>query len=658
MSRMRGAFWAVACVLLASIAWFVMRSSARTGAPAAARTETATAAEARTEVALAGESAPAGSRSEPPPPAAAAPSTSAPTSARLCVRSAVALPLAFAELELADAKWQALELDHGCCKWPDEIALPRRIRAPGHAPALVSTQSGEIVLEPDALLVLAAPELRTCTSVIRVHDPFSKELEKPRADLDRACVSGFRSDNEWLVAVSHDLITAALMKPDLVVALLWRDHRRADVHFDVVAGARARWDVPCNDIAPTAPLRVRIERTADQRAGEVTLKLVQAEAASREMHEARFDEGRVVFYPRDSAWIDPMRIAAGSSELELASLPTGMRFVLAARDMATSAYGRIEFVHDGSARIVKLGAAFVLSGRLVADDGGSPVTKVDLSWSFRDERARIPNWHGWRRDLDLDPSGSFETRGPEHELVARDALLEPPSQLVLNVAALGFEQLERTFDTGGARSFDCGALRLIRLPPALTLAPGHGLAATSLDWMGFVASAQPDMVWAVRRGEITNDGAMRVYLLEDQLGEREQRRFSGSSWIEGASVALPWTAGGSSAILLAVGGETEGPHGFELDAQGEYVGVAHREWSIDVEVHAPPDGSGSWTVGLEWRGMLHGFGQFRETRSLRFFGPSAGARLWWVTADTRPTSDLVGVASQELVEGLSSVVIR
>ena len=60
---------------------------------------------------------------------------------------------------------------------------PCDLRAPGHLAATLAERSAELVLEPDALLVLPARKLRECTRSIDVDDPFAvcERVDRPPA---------------------------------------------------------------------------------------------------------------------------------------------------------------------------------------------------------------------------------------------------------------------------------------------------------------------------------------------------------------------------------------------------------------------------------------------------------------------------------------------
>jgi hypothetical protein len=556
----------------------------------------------------------------------------------IVVRSSVGLTLPYVDVQDALGDWRRADLDHDRCAIDASIPFPRMVRAPGHVPQAATRVGQELALEPDALLTLEAPGLRSAARTIRVENHFDREDAPLRPEIQRACASGFLSDDKWCVAVSCALYRAFVSDETFDVEVLWPDHRRADVHVLLVPGTRATWTVP-KEREAGSPLRVHVRRPTGETAGDVRFLLAR-EGDGDVSTTQRFAWGTVVLYPRSSLWMDEQRMRAASSDFTFDFVPSGVPLRLAARDETSSAFERIAFVHDGSERTIDLRPAFVLVGKLVAADDRAPVTGANLIWAFHGEPELEYLWRFEGFPVATDPSGRFEARGPKNVTTYEGMPLDRPSHLRIEVDAPGFVPFVREVDTAGARRFDCGDLLLARLTPQLSLAPGHGLAERALNGEQMWTSASPDVEWDVRGGSMQPDGSMAVFLQRIQDGEHAgkfqtyRQGTNQKSFLEWPTQQPQWI---TLHVLLEDHDESRL---FELQGDGRYAPVPRRDFELDLKLGAlPPDGSG-WRLGWQrreqygWLGVnlpdLEG-----EMEHVRFSMP-VGAQLWWSTTAFPP----------------------
>jgi hypothetical protein len=492
----------------------------------------------------------------------------------------------------------------------------------------------EIVLEPDALLVLEASGLKACVSSIRPYDQAEGEISM-RPPLRRAIAWGWISDDRWALAVGSDLIYDANGADRLgEAALRWRDGRRADVQLSAEAGARGSWTVPCDQVFPFAPLDVRIVRPDESGAGRLELCLRRIVEADTDGHGEQHPWGRVIFYGRDVFYLRE-QLAAGEPVMHFDSVPTGSRLLLAALDEATHAYGRLVFVHDGSPRALELRPAFEIVGRLVSDATSAPIAMTDVEWHFREGKEDLWSWQGYSHSLALAPDGGFASRGPSNPLTSEAAPLDPPSHLVLHVEAPGFEPLERTFDTAGATRFDCGEIRLAPVHGEIVLAPGHGLSAKAVRWEGLMASSAPDIWWNVRDAAPTPEGGLAIFLARSDEHPDLLRTFAAD---------LAWPSAPAQRILILVLLEDgDEPWAFERGSDGTYSAVPRVQHEIQAECRALPAEGRDWVIGWQWHELWGVTATVPSSKlgqhlALHFSTPAEGATLYWSSQGGPPRS--------------------
>jgi hypothetical protein len=528
------------------------------------------------------------------------------------------------------------------------------VRAPGHAPAPARKDGEEIVLEPDALLTLEASGLRACTASIRPYDAyaFSEAHESEsvsRDELRRAIAWRWMSDDRWAICVSSDLIDEATSDRDITISVRWRDTRWALATFVPTPGARETWTVPCTQSGASSPLDVTVTAAVGERVGALSVHLGVVRTDVEHGHSEQQRWGVVHFQVPGNFWTD-RKLPADASVVHFDFVPTGVSLCLAVRDDASSAYGRIAFVHDGSARTLELRPAFELDGTILSGADASPLAMADLGWQFMDGPDQVWGWHSWQRHAPLDRDGSFRLRGPDAPLSAAGSQLDPPNALELFIDAPGFERYEHRFETAGAQRFDCGEIRLKPLATQIVLAPGHGLTAKSIEWSSLHTSPVY-VVWSIRNGVLESDGSLSVHLLEDDASVPEHRAFVAATAPDWAPLATPWPDDAPHWITIyAIADDLEGDRLFERRSDGKYAAVPRRNVDLVLECGAAPPAGKHWWIGWKWRDQWGALGGpppnvVGKVVRVHVSAPDPGASLIWSTESTPPAAS---TASGEL----------
>ena len=572
----------------------------------------------------------------------------------LSVRSSIGLSLPFIEWRASETDWRRIDLDHGRCSIGPKM-LPCLVRAPGHVATTASNAGEEIVLEPDALLLLESKDLRSCASWIRPYEIGigldEQEWGENRLSpaLRRAVAWGWLSDDRWAFAVSSELAPESIRTDDPQAVVRWRDGRRADVYFIVKPGARGTWSVPCENVAPSADLEVRVIRSDAQEAGPVRARLWRIDGSS-DGHPEKYPWGRIYHYSTDN-YVQSLMIPASADSARFESVPTGVDISLALRDEITSCYGRLVFTHDGTARTLKLRPPFEVTGRAVSSEPSTPVTTMDWWWDFREGKIGVLGWRAGTGGLVLPPDGGFRLRGPGQALISNLAPLDPPAHMLLHIEATGFESFEKLFDTGGATRFDCGEIVLVPRRGEIVLAPGHGLSPSALQWAVLKLPETPEFVWKLRNAALMPDGALEIFAVrsEKQPTLFETHPPSSRAWPETASERI---------LIHLHFGATDPPWGFERGIDGRYIAVPRQEFEAEVECRALPSEGKSWFIGWQWHGLWDTCDQvpayeLGQTVSVRFSMPAEGATIFWSGSGDPPRAgnEPGGSSSAEALRG-------
>jgi RNA polymerase sigma-70 factor (ECF subfamily) len=559
------------------------------------------------------------------------------TTSGLTVRSSIGLTFAFFEWRTSLGEWRRQDLEEGRCAATD-MQFPCQVRAPGHVLGRAERDGAEVVLEPDELLVIVGDDLRSCTSSIRVEDPFHPVGEPMTAALERACIGGYLSANEWAMAASHDLIREGRSDGEATAVVVWRDQHRADVHLHPIANVRARWSLPCDDRPPCAPLTVRVRRPpAVSQAGKVALQVTSLRNESGDAQWETFEWGRAATYSTNQLWVDEARVESNADEFTYSALPLGESLLVFARDEASGAYGRVEFLHDGSSRTIELQPAFELVVRLISAIDSSPVRDARVTLTFPGGSDESITWTCTDGRTSHASDGVFRRLLPGLPLLRAVTPLEPPSRFLVRVEAAGFEAFEKLVESGGDRQIDCGEVRLTALAGKVVLAPGHGLEPKSVEWMPMRTSVRPEFEWIMRNAALGADGSLSVFLVESDNSTRASPLFDTHSWTTSKFASTAWPDEQPQWVVLHVLlGDRDEDWLFERRADGLFAAVPRIERELVLECGAlPPQGepNAAWHVGWTWRGrwgqLAAGPRTVGEVVRLVVSTPVDGASLYW-----------------------------
>ena len=399
--------------------------------------------------------------------------------------------------------------------------------------------------------------------------------------------------------------------------------------------------MPCEKLVAALPLDVTIAAPADARAGTLAVRLETVNDIEHG-HIERQKWGSIWFQSPTTFRLD-RTVPIGSNTIHFESAPAGVQLSCSARDNATSSYGRVVFVHDGSPRTLELRPAFEIVGRVVSDVDSAPLKTADMGWQFVNGEELVWGWQAWNRHMALERDGSFRLRGPQAPLAAADAPLDPPNTCKVEINAPGYEHFARRFETAGARQFDCGELRLKPLAPQIVLAPGHGLTPKAIEWSTMHTWSSTDFMWNLRNGVLESDGSMGVHVLEDDASVPEHRAFIAAAPPDWEWIATPWPAEPPRWLTLYVVADNVNEDWlFERSADGRYVAVPRRETDLVLECGAAPPEGKRWWIGwkrLEQWGMLGGPPPSDVGNVLRVHVSFPdGASLYWSIDATPPTA--------------------
>jgi hypothetical protein len=558
-------------------------------------------------------------------------STSSPT--RLRVRSSTGLELLSVELEVEERSWRSRDLDDGSCAI-DDVHLPCGVRAGGHLASIARRADEEVVLEPDALLILDGEELRECVPSIA---PFGSLLRQnpARAEWEARVASmltsGFVDANHWAMAASTPRIGEAFTRDDEVsIELQWRDHRFGYVEFFAHAGTRGQYTLPCDSAEELAPLDVEIEVPKTDPRGAIDVAISRTDRKDENVVVVKQPWGQVQRNPPASMFIKS-HLDLGSTHVHWDGVALHESYLLRAHDVSTGALGCTVFVHDGRARTVSLHAGIVVHGRLVTPDG-SPPLRGSCFWEGFNPTQKDVTGSNFSPDLKTAPNGEFELRGYEN-LPWNDAgCREFPAQIELSLQMIGFDEIARTFPVDGAGHCECGEIVLVPRKPTFVLAAGHRIAGDSLSYLNVHVSSHPTWFLSNVRGSRLPDGSFALYP-EIDSNDKSTLAFAGSAG-EGTE-SIPASALADAVIeALLVAPLNSGGLAFRRLADGRYERVHERSYTVDVDCRAMPTQRESWTLGWSWSGMAQyvsslSKGVVGERRKLEFSAPESGVSFWW-----------------------------
>jgi hypothetical protein len=578
---------------------------------------------------------------------AAVPSTA------LKIVSSTGLALASIEIEIEPRVWQRRELAGGSCDLAG-VRFPCAVRAPGHVAAVAESAGRTVVLEPDALLELDGEHLRECMLSIGPWQELVKNRQETgNSELARESVleiaafstSGFVGDRRWLLAVNADRSGHWFPQDSVRVDLEWRDHRIAYIEFAAAHELRGRWDVPCDEVAETAPLDVVLVRPAGDRSGaiEATLSPLADVLESRTLTD--FPWGKVLLNPPLQMYLKT-HVPRDSDRVHWDGVPLRRQFIVRARDLDSGAFGCLAVDHDGSARTLTLHAGVVITGRVTVPAGAPRPARARCIWTEADhDPGKDTEWEGWS-NVTFTEDGRFELRGWGNLPRRVEECNEFPARLMLQIDSAGCARSVTTHAIDPSGRCECGDIPLEVRAPQFVLAPGHGTPDDPLQHAAIRVSTKPEWSFIDVWGRSLPDGSFALYLEVDSVEHPDL--FSAWSWKDGSFGSVPLSASSDEAIqALVLDRNNKDGFAFERAHDGRYERVRERDYAIDVECTASPREGKAWTFGWSWLGMAQradalGADAVGERRVVKFRAPESGVTLWWSGGESRSSPSISG----------------
>lgn len=582
---------------------------------------------------------------------------------RVRIASTSGLPLAVVDVEVRSG-WERRELEEGALLSTRTLALPIRVRSPGHVPATLGTSTTEMLLDPDALLTLTAPRLREHMGSVLPQVRFG--MGDIREQALAWTVSGFADENRWCLAVQANEFHHHMGFPNLDVAATAANGNYVGINFESAPGLRAECPIDPTWLAPERPPEPLEVATSGARSSErfrIELDCLQL--------GSRGDNGLIAALDTDWGTVHVQRpliheeatLSAPDGKVVIENVPTNLEYCLTALGESSASYGRLLFVHDGSPHTIELQVGSRLVGRLVPPRGSQIPRTADFSWwvGFSVEEARRESesrdrtgsdWYAEARQVPLGADGSFEIRVPTRVPAFRESRWPLPPFAKLAIHAPGYAAIDeiRRIDAEGWYSF--GALPLVGRVAALRLAPGHGLTAKETERLQGLSMIPEGAAldYMVEEMRPMQDEALDVYFepaLSPPTGPPSVRAFDSlnDKWREPS-----WPEPAPAYLIFR--NDMNG-RGFRLGGDGAYHRIDSGRYEIVLSVDDTQIERRKLRFGWSWRGAAIRMYPtepsgpiFREPGG--FQAPADGVSFWWTTSGTWSSSG----------EGVHAVPIR
>ena len=476
---------------------------------------------------------------------------------------------------------------------------PARVRAPGHAEAVVEAGDRELVLEPDALFVLEAPNFAGARARV------------------------WRKDGEW----AEDDESALDLGADGRVRVAFRVHPGEEQTLDLelpderlFAGVTVEHGMRVLAVAPGGPRPSRSPLGLSVHAAGANPR-VEIELALDRQRVRRGEEewGRWALYDTDPFHRELVVDRSTGHTLRVDDVPHAPLRLFA------DAGGRhrwIDFLHDGRHRTLHVGHQEFTADVVTSDRHVPAEIRIEAfrRWGLAGFVESASN----RREYE---DGKLTIISDYADL--RDGLVgSAPPLLVLEVHARGYPSFERTYAVDGRSPHPLGVIQLEAPLPDMTIAPGCWEGATHGSTVHDV-SLVPRGMWRVVSAIEGDAGELRLKL-SDLNGPVEVPAF----------VRL------DGELLRRVG--------------AWYEPVPLSTYRPTVEFAGAPAGADGLHVGWSWLGDVEWLTWFAAdevgaVRELEFEAPSANVELWW-SRGSQPAAELrPGEGSQPLDPGESDV---
>jgi hypothetical protein len=556
-------------------------------------------------------------------------------SATLPVRSSAGFELDGIELEAPAGTWTWFPLEAGGI--PRELSSQAQgFRAPGHQRTTLADDAAELVLEPDALLVLTASDLDDrLVGIVPFGDPTKTPVDEPETsdEIEALYSCGPIGSDRWAIAV--DARAAAERSGGVVpIALWWKSLGAARLELVPRAGMREVWAVPERPSSAERALvvEIRAPAVASSRGIYVTLEQAPEEQGLAALEARELPFGRLVHVPAIRE-VHQRPLARGATSVDLGLQPVGARARVVADAFASGLRAESVFRFDGRARRLDLQPISYLTFRLAVPEGELDPRWANVLWS-RAERAQEDRASSRARSLSAI-DGLFRLPLPSRTELGGDA----STALELEVRVPGFQVWRRRVPITGA---DLGTIAIEPLAADLELAWDR-------------RSSVPEVI---------------------QMAARDGTRWSSSRFVgrprEGGTIAIAFVRGGQDGNTPCVEQDSRALPASAFDPHSIATVWLGHSWQrrapdgrfavVPSSLHAialsivEPAGSSDWTFGWEFEGLQVELGRTREPgeRDLQLEVPLAGAWFWWSAGD--PGQDPLALSRRvPLVEAITRV---
>ena len=548
----------LALVLLAIALWLALTRASSTSVPIADESAAPRAARASAAV----------DRSEPEPGKRAEAGAANPRPQMLCVRSSAGIPLAFLEVE-REGTWTRHELVEGCAAALTD-GLRLRARAPGHVERTLEPFAGELVLEPDALLLIEAAQLRSCLDEFGIEESACRiELEFLEART-RAVAAGWVSDTCFGIAVACERLEP--LPRQLQVRLVRADRKQTFLTLEPRTGMRERWRMPCDGMRAGVPLELRVERPAGLR-GPVTFLLHSPKESDPSLELSTHSWGTVGGFSSELA--EQRTIEATEDVLRFPFALQGRRHSAVALDQTTHAYGGIDFVHDGTPRVLVLREGVEFRGRIVESESRRPLRSAYLRFEGFVGLEDRP-WIIEAQNTELGRTGTFVVRGPTLFTALSADSLEPPRKFALTVQAPGFDDGGFMVERTEPNVFDVGEIALVRHRNPLVLAAGHEIDPRTLDGQYVAFADKPEELWSTLVGVAREGGRLEIEFARSQ-GMRATPLVTRANLLSGEESGAEFDRPPGSTLFVHV---VDDVRSFRLATDGMYHPVSYTHLTL------------------------------------------------------------------------------
>lgn len=530
--------------------------------------------------------------------------------------------------------------------------VPCDIKAPGHLAARVEKGASEVTLQPDALLTIRAPSLR---SRIRSVRPLASYPDQGagREGLLRDSCWGFVSNDEFCIATGAER-WRQLTSDALDVTIELDTGYVFNCSWKPTTASRSEYVIDLDEgKAQQSAIQVSFAG-ANPSPGYITLLLTGPVQDSPNILPLQHITpwGCVTgYWTRADRKLEGVQFADKPS---FSDLRVGQQYVISAIAPDKGDYGRVSFVHDGRPQVIQLLDGAELSGHLRLADPRDVPRPFVVTWQFLHDAGEatesIPppalrGWCGIKRDPVIASDGSFHFSVPTAVPERLDSAWPMPT--VLDVSfRVGPNEKNVIVPLNARREFDCGLIDLSPNSPSFILAPGHQLSGLRLDMQGYrVLIAHRPIEFQIARVMDRTDGGMSVFLLVDQAMPVSGKKavLSALDMTTGEETHESWPEEQPYELVMQYAPESATC--LRLAPTGMYTRVVSHEFTVSLQVNERLAGAEFLYYGWVWEGAPFRMGRIRfvdvelgHPINLTIEAPTDGAELWLTSAWQGPVA--------------------